>query len=372
MIPIGPTAIAASPTCSGAWIIERTPNPADGGNWLADVTAISPTDAWAVGGAEYSTESMPLAIHWDGAAWSHVPTPPFRTGHASLRSVSATSADDVWAAMGGLSRTQVLHWDGIQWHKTQNPDPRAVDSIDAVHAIDRDDVWAVGGKLRRGVVRAYALHWNGQEWTKVDTSRALDAASLDAVDASGPNDVWAVGSRNGDPFSMHWNGRRFKPVVLPPLGDDIEHMSGVATPAAGEALAIGVERSDTPKSGARAIGARRTAGAWTAIEMPNPSTPEFEQQLNVFSDISAVSPADAWAVGYHGAYNYLGHGRSPRETLIAGWNGTSWSSVETPNREAAENELAGVHALSGGDVWAVGRSSQPGGDNQSTLVLHRC
>lgn len=372
ILPAGAPSFAGSPPCSGAWIIEPAPNPTDGGSWLADVTAISPTDAWAVGGVQGDTELVPLAIHWDGVGWSQVPAPSFRVGNADLRSVTAVSSNDVWAVGGTYGRVLILHWNGTQWNKTPTPEVRANEYIADVHAVDHGDVWAVGQKYWRGVVRPHSLRWTGQQWTKVDVSRAPEGSTLDAVDGSAPNDVWAVGATAGNPFAMYWNGSAFRPVRMPPLGVEQESMTGVAAPALGEVLAIGAERYETGKYGEFGIGAHRTAGSWAPVEMANPSTPGFEQQLNAYYDISAVSTFEAWAAGYHGAYNYLGHGRTLRETLIAHWNGSEWSAIESPNIEGVENELAGIDVLSSGDVWAVGNSHQMYGETRAPLVLHHC
>src|SRR2546427_8626105 len=97
---------------------------------LAAVDVSSPTDAWAVGDAGGVT----LAERWDRGAWATVPaaTP----GDASrLLGVTALSADDAWAVgswdQGAEDHGLIEHWNGQAW--TQVPttavaDLNAVDS----------------------------------------------------------------------------------------------------------------------------------------------------------------------------------------------------------------------------------------------------
>src|SRR5262249_30287334 len=64
---------------------------------LNGVSALSQSDVWAVGNAG-------LALHWDGAAWTPIPTPVTQ----DLLSVHAILPNDVWAVGRGGS---VVHWD---------------------------------------------------------------------------------------------------------------------------------------------------------------------------------------------------------------------------------------------------------------------
>jgi hypothetical protein len=92
--------------------------------------------------------------------------------------VAATSPDNAWAV--GLSGTNrdgsvsegalILHWDGTAWTRVPSPDPGS-ESVYAVAATSPDNAWAVGlsGTNRNGVVsdKALTLHWDGTAWTRV-------------------------------------------------------------------------------------------------------------------------------------------------------------------------------------------------------------
>jgi hypothetical protein len=78
---------------------------------------------------------------------------------------------------------------------------------------------------------------------------------------------------------------------------------------------------------------------------------------DVFSDVSALSPDDVWAVG---AFDTGGTCRC--DPLVEHWNGSKWKIVTLPDVTPAQ--LTGVEAIAVDDVWAVGQS---GG---RTLTVH--
>src|SRR4051794_403948 len=60
--------------CPLVWQVVNSPNPG-GSPTLRSVSAVGPADIWAVGYTSHgSTSSDTLAEHWDGAAWTVVPT----------------------------------------------------------------------------------------------------------------------------------------------------------------------------------------------------------------------------------------------------------------------------------------------------------
>jgi hypothetical protein len=80
--------------------VERHPSPnATAYDELEAVTALSASDAWAVGVAYSSTNATPLTEHWNGTQWSIIPSPI--QGNGSLDGTST----DVWA-VGELDSSQ--------------------------------------------------------------------------------------------------------------------------------------------------------------------------------------------------------------------------------------------------------------------------
>lgn len=101
------------------------------------------------------------------------------------------------------------------------------------------------------------------------------------------------------------------------------------------------------------------SGTWNVVPSPNPSTTE-----NTLLGVAALGAKNVWAVGYY-------HNNSPDSIrgLIEHWNGTQWKVVTHPNPSATSNFLYNVAALSGSNVWAVGRYTDSH-SNQLTLVEH--
>jgi hypothetical protein len=98
--------------------------------------------------------------------------------------------------------------------------------------------------------------------------------------------------------------------------------------------------------------------AWGVTSTPNPSTDEW------LNGVAAVSPTSAWAVGFQNNSSWVAN-----RTLIEHWNGTTWSTVPSPNPSTGYDDLWGVYAASPSDVWAVGRASSASG-GQTTLAEH--
>jgi len=95
--------------------------------WPRATIADSATDAWAVGWArdldKFATYHS-VTLHWDGTSWSQVPNPdPFGGdgGTSQLFAVSAVSPTDTWAVgtctcLGtDTNQTLIMHWDGTAW-----------------------------------------------------------------------------------------------------------------------------------------------------------------------------------------------------------------------------------------------------------------
>ena len=139
---------------------------------LLAVDAAAPDDIWAVGhtnGTAPGGDSQPLALHFDGEAWRRVPTPTIPGPSASFADVYVAAPDDVWAvgsrqpplSRGIGDRTLIEHWDGTAWSVVPSPETdEQVHYLSAVDGSGPDDVAAgrggrvpaAGGALGRGVV----------------------------------------------------------------------------------------------------------------------------------------------------------------------------------------------------------------------------
>jgi hypothetical protein len=239
------------------WSQVPTPSgPQDSG--LAAVTAVSATDLWAVGADAVNNVAKNLVLRWDGSSWSQVPSPsPGGRQGSSLSDVSAVSASDAWAVgcygfnpNTGGSSTLALRWDGTRWAQVATPspgNPRAA-CLASVSALSATDAWAVGyfiPSATSGAQKPLILHWDGARWAQVANPAPGDTlvTELNGVAAISPSDVWAVGdvfngnSQTQRTLVFHWNGTRWASVPAPSPG--FGTLYGTDGVSAAEAWAVG-------------------------------------------------------------------------------------------------------------------------------------
>ena len=147
------------------------PSPDPGGSIinLYGVSALSSTDVWAVGSYVVSATQETLVLHWNGSNWTQVPSPS--VGQSSvLNSVTAISPSNAWAVGSGGSGTVVLHWNGSTWTKVASPSPGGDNgTLASVSAVSPANVWAVGTNFtgsKTGGEITIILHWNGRSWVR--------------------------------------------------------------------------------------------------------------------------------------------------------------------------------------------------------------
>jgi len=213
----------------GAWASVQIPTVDNFDAFLNGVSAVSSNDVWAVGFSDTPSGAhhfQPLALHWDGTAWTIIPTPV--SGGSQLGSVHAIAANDVWAVGDTIadqsfsaSTTFTMHWDGTAWSIVPSPNGAfAENALNTVGGAATNDVWAMG---RTGPdfnsPQVLALHWNGDAWSVVSTPPQTGASGFNAVVALATNNVWTVGSANGQSLIERWNGNVWKMAALPTLQD---------------------------------------------------------------------------------------------------------------------------------------------------------
>jgi hypothetical protein len=97
---------------TGKWTIEPSPNPGAWENFLFSVSADAGNDAWAVGYMVMSQgqQAQTLTEHWDGTAWSAVPSPSVGSGFNNLLGVVANPWGDAWAVGVSPNGTLIEHF----------------------------------------------------------------------------------------------------------------------------------------------------------------------------------------------------------------------------------------------------------------------
>src|SRR5205807_2376610 len=110
-----------------AWIMFPSPNVDARTNVLNGVAAVSSSDAWAVG--YYFSNAFvyqTLIEHWDGSGWSAIPSPSVGIRDNVLYGVAVGSSSDVWAVGeyrdgSGEYQTLIEHWNGSAWSVVPSP-----------------------------------------------------------------------------------------------------------------------------------------------------------------------------------------------------------------------------------------------------------
>jgi hypothetical protein len=287
---------------------------------LLGIETVSASDVWAVGARKNDNERLGLVQHWDGASWSVVPSPSPHSRYRSvtLADVSAVTARDVWAVgsyYAGARRsddTLIEHWDGRRWSIVDGPVLSGIDRLTGVDALAADDVWAVGsfthGDGQRGTL---VEHWDGQQWTRVSSPDPGDAGSagLSDVAAVSATDVWAVGdfidAAEGESLIEHWDGATWTVVPSPHRPDVFDALTGVSATSAGEAWAVGNAQDVGP------LTLHWDGADWTDVGLPG------SPKQSLF-DVAVVAASDVWAVGRDFG------GPEPHQPLIEHWDGRHW------------------------------------------------
>jgi hypothetical protein len=287
---------------------------------LYGVDAPTSADVWAVGATFPATVEVfsTLIEHWNGTAWSVVPSPRLSSGSGILRAVAGDSPDDIWAVgtlLSGVTDTQestlAEHWDGTAWQVVPTPDPgRFGNALGSVVVVSPDDVWAVGSYYYTEFgTKTLIEHWNGRDWQVVSSPDVDIDDGLASVSAVSASDIWAV----GDYFNNTPTGSQVLTLA--------EHFDGTR---------------------------------WAVAATPSPDAD------NDLLAVQAVSSQDVWAVGGSG-------GAAPAR--VEHGNGTRWQVADEPYRHGNANYLYALSASQSPGVWAAGSF---GGSGSDTLTEHFC
>ncbi len=160
---------------------------------LMSVQCPSAANCWAVGNAGPASQMsgflpiFPGAVgdqglieHWDGSAWSIVPstTEPLPSG-GYLSGLQCVGASDCWASgattddNGNASGILMEHWDGSSWSDASDsvPGSAAPGMLAGISCVSAVECWAVGstGSFNNGgsgaKPQSLVEYWNGSSWS---------------------------------------------------------------------------------------------------------------------------------------------------------------------------------------------------------------
>lgn len=363
---------ASAASCPG-WTIAGSADPAPGLDALQGVVVLSARNIWAVGDESKSSEGnavfRTLIEHWNGRTWTVVHSPNPGIGSDLLSSVTAVSANDIWAA-GGYSdksdviatdKTLILHWNGRSWKKVPSPSPgNSFNDLGTIRRVSATNIWAVGSDAGSDFHdRSLALRWNGKAWKQVPSpnpGKSSDSLSGLAVGSAGA--IWTTEffTKTNLPTSqiLRWNGHAWRTAAASPAGSELFDVSASSS---SNAWAVG----DDAKGHSLAL--HWNGRSWKRISTPNLQP---NRLINALQSVTVVSRTSAWAVG--AAHNFFSVFEGT--AIEMHWNGRKWSMMKSPSTKSANSALFGVQATPTISPWVVGED----GNSimvQRTLVL-RC
>lgn len=364
-----PTRAVNYPLSCGPWQIVSSPNVANSDNHLIAVAALSNANVWAVGNAFAlsSQTTTTLIEHWNGSSWTIMPSPsPGESGNGLL-GVAYIGSNDIWAV--GFQQSQISgqitlieHWNGSAWSVVPSPNsttPNAsADALYGVAAVSTNNVWAVGSYFdsKAQLWNTLIEHWDGTSWSVVPSPTPQGfGGQLNAVAVVSSGDVWATGADSSDSkgIAEQWNGSTWALVTLPSWTYQYQ-LQGIAAAAANDVTASGYGMVSNGLFQPMALHWDGTS--WTFVNPPAlPSNSRFDGIANL------PSTHQAFAVGN------MTPSSGGEVTLIERWNGTSWVTDSSPT--ITGSALWAVSADTPLDAWAVGSYTTNGGQ-ALTLVEH--
>src|SRR6202022_800245 len=250
------------------------------------------------------------------------------------------------------------------WSKVGYPDAKTTPVLNGVTCTSASDCWVVGG-----YGGAFVEHWNGTSWSTVAAPSSGSNLALKSVTCNSTSDCWAVGYStlydvNGA-FIERWNGTSWAVVTSPNLGTGTStSLNGVTCTSASDCRGVGSYHYYYSSSAGSGSGPDQTlieqwnGTAWVIVPSSNTSA----TQNNNLTSVSCNSSSDCWAVGYY-------NNGSVNQTLIEHWDGTLWTTVSPPNTNTTQNNrFNGVTCASASDCWAAGSSNN--GTVDQSLIAH--
>jgi alpha-tubulin suppressor-like RCC1 family protein len=299
---------------------------------------------------------------------------------AGLTGVTRISAGNAHA-LALLTDGSVMAWGGNAFGQLGNPqaNPPGGNSSDVPVPVQglSGTVTAVaaGGQsslalLKGGSVAAWGDNALGQlgNGSTADSTTPVTVTGLTGATAiTGGSDYGAALVTTSGPAVTGTPESIFRVVPTPspgvtPLQNGVvdDSLVAVSAPAASNALAVGNEMRGITQT---LFGEHWNGKAWTAATIPSPAG-----RNPTIRSVVDLSPTDGWAVGF--TTTSL---NSTDRTLIERWNGSTWSTVPSPNPiggTAGNDELEAVDGVSPTDVWAVGQDFSSNGGGITLLFEH--
>jgi hypothetical protein len=139
------------------WSVVSSPNVGGVDNEPVRIFALSANDVWAVGyTVDSSSLDRNLVLHWNGTSWSISPIVQQGPYGNVLLGGTALAPNDVYVVgqylnAGSLPQSLIEHWNGSAWSVVPSvPSPGSGAAITEIVALSSSNMWAVGGYLPTG------------------------------------------------------------------------------------------------------------------------------------------------------------------------------------------------------------------------------
>jgi len=335
-------------------VVVPTPNWSTSySNIINSVDCVSSTMCIAVGTHSTNTDNQTFAMKWDGSSWSSMTTPNVpSTGNNALISVDCISP--TWCMASGYAydsasryATLTMKWDGSVWAiiPSPNPTPTSFSFLNSIVCFSTTSCMIAGGSQTAAPL---IMTWNGTSWTlgSGQTPPSGNSALFREISCLSASWCVAVGEWSDGsvtrPLVETWNGSTwtfvsssvFAPATMPSY-------YGVSCASTSFCIAVGYNFTGSIYE---ALGAKWDGTSWSALTITGPGAGTYD----VLASVQCPSPLACVAVGES-------RNGSVNQTWLTSWDGTSWSTVATPNASASQTSF-----LSGVSCWRAGACATVG------------
>jgi len=247
------------------WTVMASPNGAGvavNASWLLAVSCGSASSCFAVGYYYSLPDDVDKLIeHWDGKAWTIVasPSPPEPTRTVRLTAVSCVTASNcdavgssTMALVPGSTSTLIEHWNGKAWSIVPSPNApgpgSTSSSLAGLSCVRVSNCSAVGSYTNFSGSEHMTLieHWNGTAWSIVSSPNATGAteSELGAVACVNTTNCQAVGSSSNGTVTTtlveRFNGTAWSIVSSPNVtGATTSELFGLSCPSTTNCQSVG-------------------------------------------------------------------------------------------------------------------------------------
>lgn len=249
----------------------------------------------------------------------------------------------------------------------------ATNRLYSVTCTSATNCWAVGVYYNSNAFGQTLIEqWNGNSWTVVSSpNNTPQSNGLNGVTCASASQCWAVGysydtTQTAQGLIEQWDGASWTVASVNGLPAASNYFQSVTCPSASECWAVGYSLYSSGGPGGlglyQTLIAQWNGSSWTVVLSPNTNAMES----NLLWGVTCASATNCWAVGY----SYSPNDPHVSQSLIEQWNGVSWAIVPSPTVSGStSNELLSVTCASTTDCWGVGIYVNPF-ETALTLIEH--